>query len=63
MLLLLNSLLPLLRLLLLLVLNVMVLLRPDRVTPTIVDQDKLQVLSLVVVGVLLMMKKMTMMKI
>jgi protein-S-isoprenylcysteine O-methyltransferase Ste14 len=42
-------------LLLLLVLNVLVLLRPDRVAPTVVDQDKLQVLLLVVVGVLLML--------
>jgi hypothetical protein len=50
-------------LLLLLVLNVLVLLRPDRVAPTVVDQDKLQVLLLVVVGVLLMIKKKMMLKI
>jgi hypothetical protein len=60
-LLLLNMLLPLLRLLLLLVLNVLMLLLPDRVAPTVVDQDKLQVLWLVVVGVLLMMMKKKMM--
>jgi hypothetical protein len=36
-------------------LNVLVLLRPDRVAPTVVDQDNVQVLLLVVVGVLLML--------